>query len=198
MILTLSQWQNGRRGQDGWGRWTRRRKWYRDAELVEADDAVEQDQPANATNTPSKPPTPASTAPRPPAGLNPTPAVPTVDLTPSSPDNMSLSPPSSLHNLNHHPNPHRNTTTTTADERDEEHDSASVLSTSSRSARFALRRRVTDSSHRSERSRRRASVAASSEDDAAVLATQTRIAVQEAGAEAGSWGVGDDVRMGLE
>ncbi|ROT42658.1 Pex24p-domain-containing protein [Sodiomyces alkalinus F11] len=31
-------WQNGRRGQDGWGRWTRRRKWYRDAELVEIDE----------------------------------------------------------------------------------------------------------------------------------------------------------------
>ncbi|KOS19848.1 Peroxisomal membrane protein PEX30 [Escovopsis weberi] len=33
-----NKWQNGKRGQDGWGRWTRRRKWYRDAELVEADD----------------------------------------------------------------------------------------------------------------------------------------------------------------
>jgi hypothetical protein len=28
-------WQDGRRGKDGWGRYTRRRKWYRDAELVE-------------------------------------------------------------------------------------------------------------------------------------------------------------------
>lgn len=37
MIL---QWQYGRRGQDGWAKWTRRRKWYRDAELVEIDDAV--------------------------------------------------------------------------------------------------------------------------------------------------------------
>ncbi|KAL0469672.1 peroxisomal membrane protein PEX31 [Neurospora intermedia] len=35
-----NKWQNGRRGQDGWGRWTRRRKWYRDAELVEAEDAL--------------------------------------------------------------------------------------------------------------------------------------------------------------
>lgn len=32
------QWQDGRRGQDGWGRYTRRRKWYRDAELVEVDE----------------------------------------------------------------------------------------------------------------------------------------------------------------
>ncbi len=29
------KWQTGRRGVDGWGRYTRRRKWYRDAELVE-------------------------------------------------------------------------------------------------------------------------------------------------------------------
>lgn len=35
-MLTLLQWRDGRRGQDGWGRYTRRRKWYRDAELVEA------------------------------------------------------------------------------------------------------------------------------------------------------------------
>ncbi|KAL2890116.1 Peroxisomal membrane protein PEX30 [Ceratocystis lukuohia] len=33
-----SKWQNGRRGTDGWGRWTRRRKWYRDAELVDIDE----------------------------------------------------------------------------------------------------------------------------------------------------------------
>src|SRR5271167_4483102 len=35
------QWQNGRRGQDGWGRYTRRRKWYRDAELVEVTPSTE-------------------------------------------------------------------------------------------------------------------------------------------------------------
>jgi len=36
------QWANGRRGEDGWGKWTRRRKWYRDAELVEEDEVPEQ------------------------------------------------------------------------------------------------------------------------------------------------------------
>lgn len=44
------QWQNGRRGQDGWGRYTRRRKWYRDAELVEIT--------ASTEITPSPTPTP--------------------------------------------------------------------------------------------------------------------------------------------
>ncbi|KAJ5683084.1 hypothetical protein N7462_006249 [Penicillium macrosclerotiorum] len=32
-----NKWNDGRRGQDGWDRYTRRRKWYRDAELVEID-----------------------------------------------------------------------------------------------------------------------------------------------------------------
>lgn len=36
------QWRDGRRNQDSWGRYTRRRKWYRNAELVE-DDGVRED-----------------------------------------------------------------------------------------------------------------------------------------------------------
>lgn len=36
-----NKWQNGRRGLDGWGRYTRRRKWYRDAELVEVTESTE-------------------------------------------------------------------------------------------------------------------------------------------------------------
>lgn len=36
-----NKWQNGRRGKDGWGRYTRRRKWYRDAELVEVSTSTE-------------------------------------------------------------------------------------------------------------------------------------------------------------
>ncbi|KAH9877645.1 hypothetical protein IAQ61_003013 [Plenodomus lingam] len=36
-----NKWRDGRRGQDGWGRYTRRRKWYRDAELVEATPSTE-------------------------------------------------------------------------------------------------------------------------------------------------------------
>jgi hypothetical protein len=39
--LKKFQWRDGRRGQDGWGRYTRRRKWYRDAELVEATPSTE-------------------------------------------------------------------------------------------------------------------------------------------------------------
>jgi len=36
-----NKWQNGRRGKDGWGRYTRRRKWCRDAELVEVTPSTE-------------------------------------------------------------------------------------------------------------------------------------------------------------
>ncbi|KAF2019549.1 Pex24p-domain-containing protein [Aaosphaeria arxii CBS 175.79] len=36
-----NKWRDGRRGQDGWGRYTRRRKWYRDAELVEVTASTE-------------------------------------------------------------------------------------------------------------------------------------------------------------
>ncbi|KAF1999640.1 Pex24p-domain-containing protein [Amniculicola lignicola CBS 123094] len=36
-----NKWRDGRRGQDGWGRYTRRRKWYRDAELVEITPSTE-------------------------------------------------------------------------------------------------------------------------------------------------------------
>ena len=38
-----NKWNDGRRGQDGWGRYTRRRKWYRDAELVETGPGVSLD-----------------------------------------------------------------------------------------------------------------------------------------------------------
>ena len=34
-----NKWNDGRRGQDGWAKYTRRRKWYRDAELVEIADS---------------------------------------------------------------------------------------------------------------------------------------------------------------
>ncbi|KAJ5313938.1 uncharacterized protein N7443_000822, partial [Penicillium atrosanguineum] len=34
-IFYDNKWNDGRRAQDGWDRYTRRRKWYRDAELVE-------------------------------------------------------------------------------------------------------------------------------------------------------------------
>ena len=43
MLTGSLKWNDGRRGQDGWGRYTRRRKWYRDAELVEIPSGTETD-----------------------------------------------------------------------------------------------------------------------------------------------------------
>lgn len=40
-FLTTCKWHDGRRGRDGWGRYTRRRKWCRDAELVEVTPSTE-------------------------------------------------------------------------------------------------------------------------------------------------------------
>lgn len=37
-----NKWLDGRRGSDGWSRYTRRRKWIRDAELVDVDPASEE------------------------------------------------------------------------------------------------------------------------------------------------------------
>ncbi|KZF22880.1 Pex24p-domain-containing protein [Xylona heveae TC161] len=42
-----NKWHDGRRGQDGWGRYTRRRKWYRDAELVETSPGDNSNEPAS-------------------------------------------------------------------------------------------------------------------------------------------------------
>ncbi len=190
---TCSQWQNGRRGQDGWGRWTRRRKWYRDAELVEAD-AVEE-VPANGNAN------------------GPVPSQTSTLSTGSGAKHTSHSDPAL-------------TTTDTADlarqaeddrEREDEFDDASILSTSSRSTRFksSLRRRmVSDTSNAnagasvlgaspssrslSQSMQSRRASAATSEDDTAALGTRIGLALQDAGKEEGSWGVGDEVRMGLE
>lgn len=178
-----NKWQNGRRGQDGWGKWTRRRKWYRDAELVEADT-----ENAAAAGSDVK-------------------SIPSIDLIPTTPGTATTmtvgSPPTTNESKE-----------SLALEREEEYDSASMLSTSSRStSRFikpsSLRKRVTDasslsSSHRRSGSRRASGVSGSlgsnsgDYDDAGVGTLQTRLAMQDAGKEEGSWGVGDEVRMGLE
>ncbi|OJD11540.1 hypothetical protein AJ78_07713 [Emergomyces pasteurianus Ep9510] len=44
-----NKWSDGRRGQDGWGRYTRRRKWCRDAELVEISPSTEITPPPSPT-----------------------------------------------------------------------------------------------------------------------------------------------------
>ncbi|KAK1836747.1 integral peroxisomal membrane peroxin-domain-containing protein [Podospora conica] len=154
-----NKWQNGRRGQDGWGRWTRRRKWFRDAELVEAE----------ATPTPT--------------------ATPVINQPPPRTDRPTATS-SYLQDLEEH------------DEGEGgDNDGASMLSSSSRSTNNAPRFKSAAGGHHRRHRSRRASGAANGdngEDDAAAaLGTQVGLAMQDAG-RVGSWGVGDEVRMGLE
>jgi hypothetical protein len=53
-----NKWRDGRRGQDGWGRYTRRRKWLRDAELIDVIPEQEKPTPAPTTEKPVPPPPP--------------------------------------------------------------------------------------------------------------------------------------------
>ncbi|KAK3316572.1 integral peroxisomal membrane peroxin-domain-containing protein [Apodospora peruviana] len=179
-----NKWQNGRRGQDGWGRWTRRRKWYRDAELVEAHDITEEKAVVGDQSSLSAPPLEVPQQQQP--DNNPPPRSPDMVYPGAAKTVPSLSMEAS-------------------DGKEEENDAASMLSTSSRSTRFntkssfssgSLSRRGRVNTESSLRSRRTSN--ATSEDDAASLGTQVGLALQDAGKEVGSWGVGDEVRMGLE
>ncbi|KAI7778167.1 hypothetical protein LA080_002514 [Diaporthe eres] len=146
-IFYDNKWQNGRRGQDGWGRWTRRRKWYRDAELVEVDTDEETEQ-----------------AKEPPQESSPTPTLELRPSLPPRPKTPTLAPPITTFSPNYEtmsmPDLHRTNNTLkeikeedgespgrdrTASEREKD-DASSVLSTSSRSMKLlpSLRRRVTD------------------------------------------------------
>ena len=80
-----------------------------------------------------------------------------------------------------------------ARERGDDYDGASMLSSSSRSTNARFKGIGQGRRHRS----RRTSMT-NSEDDAAALGTHVGLAIQDAGKEGGSWGVGDEVRMGLE
>lgn len=105
-----NKWNDGKRDADSWGKYTRRRKWYRDAELVEI--------------TPSTEVTP-NTTPNEPAALSdaefdtkkstdktPSPRKePTHHKTPSS--SSSLHPDTSSHNTNHEATPSDPSSTST-------------------------------------------------------------------------------------
>ncbi|OLN94125.1 Peroxisomal membrane protein PEX30 [Colletotrichum chlorophyti] len=181
-----NKWQNGRRGSDGWGRWTRRRKWYRDAELVE----MSEDDMAHELDAAQAPARPGS-----PTGNPPGPALTTqrystleekmVSPTQSAPD-VSLT-------LGDREGPEK-----------EKDDAASTLSTSSGSRSFfkapSLRRKVTDKSVSSkvdkEHDKTRRASEAKNEEEAAALGVKLNLALQ--GKDGGQWGIGDEARMSLE
>jgi len=221
--LTRSQWQNGRRGQDGWGRWTRRRKWYRDAELVETEDTpeiIESEATPSEAPEPSQPLSPATNPPYSPttqgystieekmvSPVHAEHAIPSPS-TATGRTSEDFAPSTSLPSTS-------STTEESAHEREKENkdpsDSASLLSTSSRSffRTPVLRRRITDRSAvsatsadnaakdalRSVQERSRRASEAKSEEEAAALGIRG-VELPEEGKD--GWGMGDEARMMME
>ncbi|KAG6002280.1 hypothetical protein E4U21_003271 [Claviceps maximensis] len=181
-IFYDNKWQYGRRGQDGWAKWTRRRKWYRDAELVE----IEEPEPAQAEGDgPSGSPTTAHDKTYSTAGEKTT---PTPNTQPRGIDSSSA--PSSDHPAT-------------------DDDGASILSTSSKSSFWpaSLRRRTAADKDRlsicAEKGRPKSSgfseASLAQDDVASILDLETELELQREGKDGGGrWGIGDDARMNLE
>jgi hypothetical protein len=185
------QWQNGRRGLDGWARWTRRRKWYRDAELVEVDESTAQAHELDAIEKPiaAKPAiqtTSYNTADeRMVAYMRSEPALPVVDHTVAEKGSSTA-------------NSAENASLRTAD------DGTSLHSTSASSKSIfwppSLRRRTTDRSTATaatadKEHRRRPS---DDDEDLTGLGFEVEMELQKQSKDGGEWGIGDEARMGLE
>ncbi|KAI1348551.1 integral peroxisomal membrane peroxin-domain-containing protein [Xylaria sp. FL0043] len=168
-IFYDSKWQNGRRGIDGWGRWTRRRKWYRDAELVE----VSEDE-----DLPSPPPPELPARPRPAASSVP-------DTTESSAP-LSASVPEST-NSEDKPKSEDDAASML---------STSSKSARFRLPSPSLRRRTTSGTQRSRRASEVTSLR--SNDDDSTLDPALELEIQGHQRDLGQWGIGDDAQMGLE
>ncbi|KAI1406856.1 Pex24p-domain-containing protein [Hypoxylon sp. FL1857] len=169
-IFYDNKWQNGRRGNDGWGRWTRRRKWYRDAELVEISD-----------ETASPPPPELPARPRP---------VPTLSSEKVDTSVLSTSNPETAMNGELDKNGTK--------EEDDAVSVLSTSSKSARFRLSgpSLRRRTTGGTHRSRRTSEAASLR--SNDDEGSLTPALELEIQGHQKEQGQWGIGDEAQMGLE
>ncbi|KAI1429654.1 integral peroxisomal membrane peroxin-domain-containing protein [Xylaria sp. FL1777] len=169
-IFYDNKWQNGRRGIDGWGRWTRRRKWYRDAELVEV---LEDDLPS-----PSPPPPALPARPQ-----------PTVSSAPETTDSSALLSSSAP----------ETTVSEDKMKREDDTASLLSTSSKSARFRFpspSLRRRTTSGTQHSRRASEVASVR--SNDDDSTLDPALELEIHGHQRDLGQWGIGDDAQMGLE
>jgi len=191
-----NKWQNGRRGQDGWGRWTRRRKWYRDAELVEVEPSTAHELDAGThKRTPSTNDLHhhkySTTNEKMISPMRSEPALPLLDQTPveTHPSRVEDIKPGD--------------------------DSASLHSTSSKSWIFRpppLRRRGTGASSadkdqqqqqqgqpkKQQQRTRSTSDVLSEEEDVSGLGIEVEMELQHQGKDGGQWGIGDEARMNLE
>ncbi|KAF4983900.1 hypothetical protein FZEAL_776 [Fusarium zealandicum] len=178
-IFYDNKWQNGHRGQDGWSRWTRRRKWYRDAELVEVDQADDSHDHEGAE--PKEAPSIAKLRSQPYNSSNET-------MVPTRPDEQAHAEDLSNDDASFK----------AAD------DSLSVHSTSSRSFFRSplMRKRVADRSvadkERTRRGSRTSRTSSLYDDDASGLGAELALEIQKQGRPGGSWGIGDEARMSLE
>ncbi|KAI0164126.1 integral peroxisomal membrane peroxin-domain-containing protein [Xylariaceae sp. FL1272] len=164
-----NKWQNGRRGADGWGRWTRRRKWYRDAELVEIS---EEELHQESREPAASPPPPAL-----PARPQPTTA---TSLDKSDPGILSSSNPE------------------TVKSEDDAASIMSTSSKSARfrMPTPSLRKRPTNQSQRGRRASETASLRSNEEDS--TLDPALELEIQGHRRDQGQWGIGDEAQMGLE
>ncbi|KAM6534827.1 hypothetical protein FALCPG4_004450 [Fusarium falciforme] len=178
-IFYDNKWQNGQRGQDGWSRWTRRRKWYRDAELVE----VDQSQDAHAGDAVE-------------AKDSPTVAKLSTQQYNSSNETMVPTRPDAADQAHAEDLSIDDASSKAAE------DSLSVHSTSSRSFFRSplMRKRVADRSVTDKERTRRASRTSSlyNDDDASSLGATLALEIQKQGKPGGQWGIGDEARMSLE
>ncbi|KYK60236.1 peroxisomal membrane protein PEX31 [Drechmeria coniospora] len=177
-----NKWQNGRRGLDGWGKWTRRRKWYRDAELVEVDESdalLPETTTAAVANGDAggKPHAQRYST----AGEMMRAELVTPGPEPTIADDASVK---------------------TAD------DAASIHSTSSRSSFWpSLRRRAIDKTPLSTAEKEKdgprrlsevVSEPSSQDTDPGLLGAELELELQKQGKDGGQWGIGDEARMNLE
>ncbi|KAF5667780.1 integral peroxisomal membrane [Fusarium circinatum] len=161
-IFYDNKWQNGHRGQDGWSRWTRRRKWYRDAELVEVD------QPEDGQETEKE--------------IKESPSVTKLRSQPYNSSNKTMVPTRAVPDQNHGEEISNDDASSKAAD-----DSLSVHSTSSRSFFRSplMRKRIADRSgaDNKERTRRDSRTSRTSslynDDDADALGAELALEIQK-------------------
>ncbi|KAG8671201.1 hypothetical protein FPOAC1_004442 [Fusarium poae] len=176
-IFYDNKWQHGQRGSDGWGRWTRRRKWYRDAELVEVDQKQDSKEASKDKESP---------------------AVTKLRSQPYASNEAMVSTRSA--EAQGEDTSNDDASSKAAD------DSLSVHSTSSKSFLRSpfLRKRATDrpGADNKERTRRDSRTSRTSslynDDDADALGAELALEIQKQGRPGGQWGIGDEARMSLE
>ncbi|KAK2602023.1 hypothetical protein QQS21_004449 [Conoideocrella luteorostrata] len=166
-----NKWQYGRRGQDGWAKWTRRRKWYRDAELVEFD---ESDLPQLEVNGSPKPPN-------------------TSHKKTYSTTSEKMAPVRAESNATSSDQP------ATDDDGASILSTSSKSSFWPPSLRRRAADKADKARTSAEKDRPKSNInEAAADDDASGLDFETELELQKQGKDGGRWGIGDEARMNLE